>query len=58
MTAILMTLGVARGLRMTFGWRDVRVATVAAVVSAIAAVAVATIIISAFALFPVLDSSL
>lgn len=58
MTAVLGTLGYALGLRATTRWSDTRIVIVAALVSALAAVAVAAIIINAFALFPILDSDL
>lgn len=56
LTAIIATIGYTLGLRATVTWTEIRVARTAAVIGAVAAMAVATIIINAFALFPVLDS--
>jgi outer membrane protein assembly factor BamD (BamD/ComL family) len=58
LAAVIIALGLMRGLRTKVRWSDARIATVAAVISAVAALAIAAIIVNAFALFPLLDSDL
>ena len=57
-TAVVVALGFTAGLQRTRAWRPARAAGVAGVAAAVAALAVATCLIDAFALFPVLDSLL
>lgn len=55
-TGEVVALGFVAGLRRTRRWRAPRIAGLAAAVAALAALAVATCVVNAFALFPVLDS--
>jgi tetratricopeptide (TPR) repeat protein len=57
-TGVVVVLGYACGLRGVLHWPTTRATSVAAVLGVLAAVAVATCVINAFALFPVLDSDL